>query len=97
MSKIMRGLTTHMVNTQPSYKMSNVYCWTAHSTTCGRLLAGEAKPPQAAAIWVVKILPHDVTIVACVPLSLFPLEALLCIESVAAGALAALRSMCFAT
>ena len=92
----MGGLTTHMVNTQPSYKMSNVYCWTAHSTN-RRLFAGEAKPPQVATVLVVKILPHDVTIVACVTLSLFPLEALLCIESVAAGALAALCSMCFAT
>ena len=43
---------------------------------------------------VTKALSHDVTILAFVPLSLIPLEALLCIESVAADALTALHSMC---
>ena len=38
---------------------------------------------------------HDVTNLAFVPLPLVPLEVLLCIESVAADALASLNSMCF--
>ncbi|MGM9948664.1 MAG: hypothetical protein ACI33P_00995, partial [Lysinibacillus sp.] len=49
-------------------------------------LGGEAKPPQADRMSVIKALSHDVTILAFVPLSLVPLEALLCIESVAADA-----------
>ena len=59
------------------------------------LSTGEAKPPRADMTSVIKALSHDVTILAFVPLSLIPLEALLCIESEAADALATLHSMCF--
>ena len=50
---------------------------------------------RASRMLVTKALSHDVTILAFVPLSLIPLEALLCIESEAADALATLHSMCF--
>ena len=69
-------------------------CLTAHCTKRGRPRVWLSSP-QISRMPGTKAVLHNITILAFVPYTFFPLEALLCIESAAADALTTFRSKCF--